>query len=185
MLLSAAQRQYLIRDHMIGAAVINFLIGIIGGILAFRHHTPVPMTGDPSIVNDTIGTAIILPIATCLIVTPLVRKAIAHGKVAPLAGAEGSMLMWLPRNTFLRSCALALCCLAWFAPVLLGLLLLAQVHALPLGAYVVIKSTFAAVMAGLVCPVVALYVMATTPLPVASAEEIEPADEPLPEVESA
>lgn len=169
MFLSEAQRKYLIHDQIIGSAIFNALLGALLAWLTFRHHTSVPMKGDPSIIGDAIGTAVLLPLLTCLIVTPLVRKAMKAGKFEPLAQASAgrSMLLWLPSLSFLRGLVLALGALATCAPFWLGLLVLAGIDQLPVGAFVFMKSVYAAVMAGACAPIIALYVMATPPPPAA------------------
>jgi hypothetical protein len=163
MYLSENQRKYLIQDQIIGSAVFNALLNALFAWLTFRHHASVPMKGDPSIIGDAIGTAVLLPLLTCLIVTPLVRKAIKTGKVTPLSipSPGRSMVLWLPSLSFLRGLVLALGALATCTPALLGLLVLAGVEQLSVGTFIFIKTIYAAAMAALCAPVIALYVMAS------------------------
>jgi hypothetical protein len=163
MFLSETQRKYLVHDQIIGSAIFNVLLNAFLAWLTFRHEPAVPMKGDPSIVGDTIGTALILPIVTCLVITPLVRRAIRAGKVEPLTtmSQELEMVLWLPRWSFVRGLVVGIACLAWLAPVLLGLLLLAGIESLPLSAFIIVKATYAGVMAAVVAPVFALYTLAT------------------------
>lgn len=160
---SLSQRRFLIRE-MIGAAVFNAVLNGFLGWLTFRHQLAVPIAGDPSVVGDAIGTAVLLPLLTCVIVTPLVRRAISHGKVEPLGTVVGhvDMVLWLPRLSFLRGLVLSMLCLAWLTPLYLAPMLLAGVDALAAGAFVFLKIIYAAVMAAWVAPVAALYVLATT-----------------------
>lgn len=168
---SQTQRRFLIRDQIIGAAVFNAVLNGFLAWLTFRHHPAVPLAGDPSVVGDAIGTAVLLPLLTCVIVTPLVRRAIAHGTVEPLSTLAGhvDMVLWLPRLSFLRGLILSLLCLAWLTPLYLAPMLLADVDRLAVGAFVFLKVVYAAVMAAWVAPVTALYVLATTPVSNASA----------------
>jgi len=163
--LTEAQRKYLVHDQIIGSAVFNALLNALLAWLTFRRHTAVPLKGDPSIIGDAIGTAVLLPLLTCLIVTPLVRKALKTGKLEPLLTPSPgrSMVLWLPSLSFFRGLVLALAALATCAPVFLGLLVLAGVEQLSVGAFIFVKTLYAAVMAGLCAPVIALYVMATAP----------------------
>lgn len=170
-MLSEAQRKFLIHDQVIGGGVINGLLNALLGWLSFRHHDRVPMHGDPSIVADTIATAVLLPLIACLIVTPLVRKAIKAGKVEPLRAR--SIVLWLPRLSFLRGLVLGLLTLATLAPLMLGLYLLFGVETLSVTSFVIIKALYAGVMAALISPVIALYVLSThAPAPANVASEL-------------
>ena len=162
MFLSEAQRKYLIQDQIIGSAIFNALLNALLAWLTFRRHASVPMKGDPSIIGDAIGTAVLLPLLTCVIVTPLVRKVLKTGKLEPLVtpSPARSMVLWLPRLSFARGLVLALGALATCAPIYLGLLVVAGIDQLSVGAFVAIKTVYAALMAGLCAPVIALYVMA-------------------------
>lgn len=161
---SLSQRRFLIRNQIIGAAVFNAVLNGFLGWLTFRHHPAVPIAGDPSVVGDAIGTAVLLPLLTCVIVTPLVRRAIAHGTVEPLGTIVGNvdMVLWLPRRSFVRGLVLSLLCLAWLTPLYLAPMLLADVDRLAVGAFVFLKIIYSAVMAAWVAPATALYVLATT-----------------------
>jgi len=178
MKLSAAQHKYLVHDQIIGAGIFNLLLNAGLAWLSFRHHKVVPMTGDPSIVGDTIGTALILPLVVCLIASPLVRKAIKAGKVDALSASSRvrSMVLWLPRWSFFRGLVLGLIGVAWFAPPLLLLFKLAGVENMSVGGYVVVKALFAGALAAAVSPVMALYVLSTTapaPAPAAAAVDAQ------------
>jgi hypothetical protein len=169
--LSDAQRKYLVREQIIGGALVN---GVLNGVLAwltFRKHAVVPMTGDPSLLNDVLATAVVMPLAICLIATPLVRKAIQAGKVEPLSAAATparTMLLWLPEHSLLRGLVLAFAALATCAPLLLGSLLVFGVHDLSVTGFAAIKFFYAAIVAGLVSPIIALYVL-VNPQPRAAA----------------
>jgi hypothetical protein len=169
MQLSESQRKYLISEHVIGGGVFNLLLSAVLAWLAFRHHDVVPLRGDPGIVRDALGTVVILPFLTCLIVTGLVRKSVKAGKVEPTLGPspQRSMLLWLPRSTFLRSLVFALLSLAFFAPVLLGLFLVSGIDHLSVGSFVAIKGLYAGVLAACNSPFIALYVLATSEAPAA------------------
>jgi len=170
--LSDAQRKYLVRDQLIGGAVFN---GPVNGLLAwltFRKHGVAPMQGDPSILNDVIGTAVLLPLIICLIATPLVRKLVHAGKVEPwlAPSAERTMLLWLPDNRVLRGLVLSLAALATVAPVLLAVFLAFGVQHMSVGGYAAFKLFYAGLLGALVSPIVALHVMASQPVAIATAE---------------
>jgi hypothetical protein len=173
--LSGAQRKYLVRDHLLGGAIFN---GPINGLLAwltFRKHGVAPMQGDPSILNDVIGTAVLLPLIICLIATPLVRKFVLAGKVEPWIrpSAERTMLLWLPANPVLRGLILALAALATIAPVLLGVFLAFGVQSMSVAAYATFKLFYAGLLGALVSPLVALHVMASSTSQLAAIATVE------------
>lgn len=168
--LTESQRKYLVHEQIIGAAVINGVINALLAWLTFRKHASVPMHGDPSILGDALGTALLLPLLLCLIATPLIRKAVRAGKVAPISlqSPRRTMLLWLPRTSFVRGLVLAVGALATCAPVMLGALTLFGVQGMSVTGFVVLKLFYAGIMAALVSPIVALYVLvseAAEPLP--------------------
>ena len=172
MKLSDAQRKYLVHDQIIGGALVNGVINGLLGWLTFRKHPIVPITGDPSIVNDVIATSVALPLFICLIATPLVRKAVAAGKTQALVepSPERTMILWLPAHSLLRGIVLAVAALATGAPLLLGALWMFGVQGMSVGAFATLKFFYAGILAGLVSPIVALYAMATPqPLKAAAA----------------
>lgn len=163
MKLSESQRKYLVRDQIIGGALVNGVLNAFLAWLTFRHHALVPMQGDPSILNDLIATAVLMPLFICVIGTPLVRKALRAGKFEPLTTLSSgrTMVLWLPANSFLRGLLLALGALATCAPVLLGLLLLFGVHSMSVAGFTTLKLVYSGILGALVSPLVALYVMAS------------------------
>jgi hypothetical protein len=176
--LSDAQRKYLVREQIVGGALVNGVINAFLGWLTFRHHSVVPMHGDPSILNDVIATSVLMPLFICVIATPLVHKALQSGKARALdadaPSAVRTMILWLPANSFLRGALLAAAALATCTPLLLGTLLLCGVHGMSVAGFATLKFFYAGTLAGLVSPIVALYAMAAPrPLKAAVLSESE------------
>ena len=71
--MSPAQRRYLVVEQGVGAAVFNFVLNAVIAWLMFRRQDVVPLWGQQSIAGDTIGTSLLLPLITCLVVTRLAR----------------------------------------------------------------------------------------------------------------
>jgi len=161
--LSESQRKYLMREHVVGAAVVNGVLNACLAWLGFRAHDHVPMRGEQSILNDAIGTAVLLPLLLCMIATPLIRKAVQAGKVHALAlhTPERAMSLWLPSSALLRGLVLAVGALATCAPVFLGLLWLFGVQEMSVSGFALLKALYAGLMAAVVSPLVALYVLAS------------------------
>jgi len=149
----------------LGAAVFNLLLN--GGIawLSFRGAVALPLWArGPCVAFDTIGTSLFLPLVTCLIMTPLVRRgARAAGDGGAARGwtrATRPFLRRLPRNFALRGLAVGLVSAALVAPAALALLSLAGVVAMNGGGIVVWKAVYSGVLAALVTPIFALGALA-------------------------
>jgi hypothetical protein len=162
---SPAQRRYILLEQGVGAAVFNFVLNALIAWVMFRSQDVVPLWGQQSIMADTIGTTIILPLMTSLIATPLARRRVRTGGLDWLGWSRLShpFLAWLPRSTAARGFALGLACMIALAPVTLLILGYLHVAELSLGRFVVFKATFAAVAAALVTPIIALWAIAEDP----------------------
>jgi len=159
--MSSAQSRYL-QEQGIGAAVFNFVLNGLIAWLAFRGQAMVPLWGQQSIAGDTIGTCFLLPFLTCLIATRIVRGHVRAGKVAALGWTRAShpVLGWLPAGTLGRGAVLGLVCTAVVAVLTIGALAALGVGEMRLWPFLTFKATFAAVLAALVTPVVALWAIA-------------------------
>jgi len=162
MTLSEKHRAYLVREQMIAPALINFALNVAIAWLIFRGRGRVPLWGEGGVAQDTFATLFLLPFLTCLIVTPLVRRAVASGKIPPLdaAGAVPPLASRLPRSLLARSAALGLGAVLVGAPLLLGGLAAAGVTALGVSSLVLGKGVYTALLAALVGPLIALRALA-------------------------
>jgi hypothetical protein len=161
--MSPELRHYLVTEHAIGAAIINFLLNALIAWLAFGHLEVVPMWGQQSVVGDTIGTIFVLTLLTCLIVTRIVRWHVGTGKApAGPSNGEWGLLRRLPAGLGVRSLVLATVVTVAFAPVATGLLAASGLDGLSLGSFVVFKAIFAALLAVVVQPAVALRALMET-----------------------
>ena len=70
-------RRWVVGNTLVGAGVVNLLLGALVAWLTARRHVPTwPRDAhSPSIFTDTIGTLFVLPLLTCVIVTAGVRYA--------------------------------------------------------------------------------------------------------------
>jgi Mg/Co/Ni transporter MgtE len=157
--LEAAHRRYLLVEQGIGAAIFNLLLNAGIAWLMVRSLEKVPTWGsDMSIVGDTIGTAFLLPFFTCLIVTRLARGQVRSGRLPPLPWHRTShaALRRLPARTLPRAALLGLVCVIAFAPVVVWALAALEVNELGVWRFVAFKALFAAALAAVVSPVIAL-----------------------------
>ena len=157
-----AHRRYLFVEQCIGSAAVNFAINAAIAWLMFRSAASVPMWGQQSIASDTIGTTFFLPFLTGLIVTRMAQGRLRAGKLPALNWTRVShpALDWLPRSTFRRSLTLGVACALTAAPPTIIALYAFDVGALHLWPFVAFKASFAAVLAAVVTPVIALWAIA-------------------------
>lgn len=151
-------RRFLLLEQGVGSALFNFLLNGVIAWLVFGSLERVPLWGEQSIAGDTVGTAFLLPFFTCLIVTRLARGQVRSGKLPPLAWrrAEHAALGLLPHGTFARALVLGVVCVAVAAPPSLWLLGRLGVDDMSSWGFVAFKAGFAAVLAAIVTPLIAL-----------------------------
>ena len=156
--MSSALRRYLITEHVIAGAVVNFFLNALIAWLSFRHLRAVPLWGQQSIGGDLIGTTILLPLLTCLIVTRIVGVHLRHRRLdaAEIGRGAREWLMKLPNGVMLRGLALGAVTTLVTAPVLLLLLASADVENMELGRFLLFKASYAAMLAAMVQPIVAM-----------------------------
>jgi hypothetical protein len=147
-------RKYLTGQTIVGAAVNLVLNGAIGWA-AFRSLDRVPFSGSRSISGDLVGTAFLLPLLLCLIVTPLVRAEVRKGKIARAEPSE-SISRFLPRGLVLRGIVLGLLAAVTIAPVTIWGLQALGIREMGFWQFVGFKAAFGAASAALITPVVAL-----------------------------
>ena len=159
--LSEKHRSWLIREQVIAPAAINFVLNAGIAWLIFRGRGVVPLWGEGGIAPDAIATLFLLPFLTCLIVTPLVRRALRAGKVPPLDGVIGlpAVILRLPRALLGRAAVLGLGGVAVGAPLVLGAAALAG-GALAVPTLVLAKGVYTGALAALVGPLIALRTLA-------------------------
>jgi hypothetical protein len=161
--LSSEHRRFLIVDQVIGAGIINFILnaGIAWAIA--RALVRVPLWGNPSIANDTVATAFLLPFITCLIVTPLIRKRIVAGGILRIPEAQKSLVirLLLARSTLVRGVLVGLGCVALVALPTVLLFALVGPSELSHGSFIWFKATFAALLAACVAPFLAWLALAS------------------------
>jgi hypothetical protein len=160
--MSSEQRRYLLLEHGLGAAAVNFVLNGAIAWLMFRQVASVPLWGSQSIAGDTIGTSLLLPLITCVIVTRVARAHVRAGRVAPLGWSAVSRraLRWLPAGTLRRGFSLGLTSVALPGALTVGALAVLGVAEMPRGSFLVFKACFAGALAALVTPVIALSAIA-------------------------
>jgi hypothetical protein len=155
--LTPAHRRYLLVDTGVSPLITNLAINGVIAWLIYRNATHVPLWGQSSIAGDTIATSFLLPLITCLIVTPLARGKVRAGQVPQLM--RDASWNWLPHNALWRGIVIGILGLLVLTPVtLLGFRALG-INALKPWHFVYFKSTFAAFEGLLVTPLLALWAL--------------------------
>jgi hypothetical protein len=156
MALSPEHRRFLIIDQGLGPTVINFLLN--GGIAWALFHSVayVPLWGQSSIAGDTFATAFLLPLLTCLIVTRIVHRRVATGRVLPLAvlSTSGVAQFLSALSTLRRGIVLGLSGVALGALPTLLWFVWAGPPELPLHTFFWFKASFAAILGAVVTPLI-------------------------------
>lgn len=158
--MTASLRHYLLMEHVLGAALVNVLLNGLIAWLLFRHVDVVPLWGEQSILGDMIGTTIILPLLTCLIVTRIVAWHLRQGRISPTEWpGNGGVLRKLPEGAFRRGLALGAISTVVVVPLLVSALLVVGAASLELQAFVIFKASYAGLLAAVVQPAVALWAL--------------------------
>lgn len=100
--MSASIKRFLILDQGLIPGIFNFFIN--GGIAWWLNQKLefMPLWGEKSIAVDTLATAFLLPLITCLIVTPIINKKIQGGSLQPLPNSILSNARLPSTSSFVR-----------------------------------------------------------------------------------
>lgn len=144
----------LLVGQAVGGVVLNFFLN--GGV-AWATFPPVetlPLWARSNCVGaDTIGTSFFLPLTTCLILTPIVRRALRGGTMAGIDRADlpAAIRFW-PSNFVARGALVGLMCALTIALAAAGLLTAAGVHAMGRGEVTLYKAVYTAILGLIVTP---------------------------------
>jgi hypothetical protein len=165
--MTPAQRQFVVLEQCLGAAIVNFILNAGIAWLMFGHAREVPLWGQQSIAGDTIGTCVVLPLLTCLIVTRIAQGRIRAGAFAPLGWTVGThpLLDWVPRRTLWRGLGFAAITVLTLAPLTLFALHSLDLQAMKPGTFILFKAGFAVAVGLVVSPLVAVVAIAEAPVP--------------------
>jgi hypothetical protein len=152
--------RFLLIEQGVGAAIVNLAIAVPFGWLFFRNLDRVPIWGSQSVVGDTLATALLLPLITCLIVTPLARRSVRNGRFPMLEA--GMVYRWLPQGALLRAVVIGLVCLAISSPIILLVLSNVGVPSFSFRYFLIFKMAFSAAEGGLITPMIALMAISGT-----------------------
>jgi hypothetical protein len=134
----------------------------------FRHAPVVPMWGGVGIAADTIATAVILPVITCVVVTALTRWHVRAGRLPPLhPPPSAGLLARAPHGTWRRASVFAALSAATLAPATLVVLAALDVAEMSVRDFLVWKAAFAVADGLLVTPPLAYLALLAASRPAA------------------
>lgn len=153
MALSTAHRNLLL-GQAIGSVVLN--VPLNGGV-AWATFPPVaslPVWARGNCVaGDTIGTSFFLPLVTCLVLTPIVRRLVRTGAAQAIPRAElpGLLRFW-PANMVGRGALVGLVCALTLALLALAGITAAGVVEMTRGQVALHKAVYTAILGVIVTP---------------------------------
>lgn len=165
--LSSVNRRWIVRYALLMTAVVNLLVnGLIAWLTTIgRHHLgliSVPLVGAPSLITDTLGTFVILPITTSILCSAGVRGYQRRGLLDPTTLAGHGPMRWLvrlPSGDLRAGFVLAGLSVALFAPGSCALLVGLVSGGVSRQAFVIYKALLGVALGALVTPVVAIRAM--------------------------
>jgi hypothetical protein len=155
---------YLILFQGVGAGVLNFFINAAIAMAMFYSIPLIPLWGMQSIMADFLGTIFILSFITSCIVTPMTHKTVATEKLPASTWRRGShsLLGRLPSKNLPRAAAFGLVFLLVFAPVVIVAVYASDIRELAFREFIIFKGVYAAVLAAIVTPIIALAALGDT-----------------------
>jgi cytochrome P450 len=155
MKLSSEQRSLMRRSFFLNPIIINFLLN---GLIAWMIYGRSPTIPVSTLIVDTLLTCFLIPFLTCLIVVPIVWQLVRQGDLSAVAWPRDDFwwLRWLPDGKWARALAIGLAAAVLGTLVIAGLLQLLTVESMAGSTYVWFKAVYAAVLAALITPFLAL-----------------------------
>lgn len=148
-----------------GGLVLNFFLNGAAAWALFPPVDTLPIWARANCVAfDTIGTSFFLPLTTCLILTPLVRRALRKGAISGVSrDALPRAVRWLPNNFVARGAVVGLICALFLGPLAAALLSAAGIDALSKMGVTAWKAVYTALLGLLVTPWLGARVLADVP----------------------
>jgi hypothetical protein len=173
--MQSAQVRRVVVSATVGAAVVNLVINAAVGLMEARGQHRIPIWGisavHPSIITDSLGTLISLPLFTCLICTTALHRDGQLPKVEP--AALGRLLSLAGVSLGRRAIRMAAITFVAIGPPMVLVLILVTRSGMTHTGFVIYHVALTVVLGVIVTPLVALLAMAAGPTPVVSAQPAE------------
>ena len=155
----------LLSGQAFGGFFLNF---VLNGFMAWVTFPPVaalPLFARGNCVaGDTVGTGFFLPLTTCLILTPIVRRMLRKDAVPALDRAElHRFIRFWPRNLVARGVLVGLISAFTFAPWTLFFISNMGVTAMTRNEDILYKAIYTAILGAIVTPLLGLRALADVP----------------------
>jgi hypothetical protein len=165
--LRSEHRRWLVANAIIVPILANAVLnGAIAWVTSLGERTvpllSIPLIQKPSTLTDTLGTLVVLPFVTTLLVTTSVRREQQLGLLAPLR-LESRLLQRLvhaPTNLLRRAGRFALICLVLLGPLSIIALVESDFGGITQSSFVFYKVIFGVCLGIVVTPLIALAAMA-------------------------
>jgi hypothetical protein len=154
MQLSPAHRRFHVVDQQVGPMIVKLGLNAAIAWGPVREMERVPLWGQQSIAGDTVGTAFVLPLLTCLIVSAVVTRQVARGHLARIENASRSSIVDSlgVRRPVVRGALLGCIAIGLTAVPVIAWLALRGPSEMTFGSFVWFKALFATALGMLVTP---------------------------------
>ena len=138
--------------------VLNFAINWVLAWAIYRGTPVIPLWGMESMASDIVGISVVLPWVNCLINTAVLKRHVRQGRV-PRVGIDVSQWPWrlAPKSVVWRGLVLALLCVVFVALPTLWILNFLGLKQFALRTCLTVNASYAAVLAALTSPVIAVW----------------------------
>jgi hypothetical protein len=164
--LPAIHRRWILLNAIAITAVLNLVInaGIAWISAAGTTHVPLwatPVIGGPSTITDTLGTLLLLPMITNMLVTTAIRRDLRAGSLTRLCLAHSryAFLRVLPQSRMLRGVRLGASCAAVLGVPAVAILIGTDFGGLSVFDFVLYQAILSLALGSLVTPAIALRAM--------------------------
>ncbi len=162
-MLTSEHKNFLLVHQSLVPAGFNFVINGLIAWLLFRSLDTLTLWGEHGIAGDLLITAFLLPMLTCLIVSPLITKQVRNKKLSVLSSALQAAQGMATKALVLRALFLGVVGLIFAAAPIVWLLDLVESQGVTivLGSldYALYKAVWAALMAMVITPVIAWWAL--------------------------
>ena len=163
-------RRWIVKYALAMTAVTNLVInGLLAWLTTIGHAhldlVGLPLVGAPSLVTDTLGTLVILPITTSVLCSLGIRGYLHRGLLDPIRLPAAGLLGWLdrlPAGDVRAGMILAGWSIALLGPGACGLLVALSSSGLSRGSFVLYKMLLGVALGAVITPAVAVRAMSQT-----------------------
>jgi len=156
--------RFILLENLLVPVILNYAINWCLAWAIYGRNTAIPLWGARSMANDTLLTSLLLPWISCWINSRILDRQVRLGLIPRLSWETGQWFWRLAtQSVLLRGLALGLFCLVGVAFPLLNLLSFSGLKQFELQTFLIVKASYAAFLAALISPIVAVMVVNQKP----------------------